>query len=109
MAQVSSGAATISPSYIDISTFAWLAAAARLPALSGVQYGRLVEAARAEIETSIERPWHTRWLRAFLLPRERLLPSRLDLGIHRAAGLFVPGQRAAMAGANARLFATQTS
>ncbi len=40
---------------------------------SGVQYGRLVEAARAEIETSTVRPWHKRMLRDFVF--RKLLPS----------------------------------
>jgi glycolate oxidase iron-sulfur subunit len=44
-----------------------------------VRYGRLVESARAQIETNIQRPWHTRWLRAFFF--KKLLPSRLNLGI----------------------------
>ena len=41
---------------------------------SGVQYGRLVEAARAEIEQRVRRPSGERWLRSFVF--ERLLPSR---------------------------------
>jgi glycolate oxidase iron-sulfur subunit len=40
---------------------------------SGVPYGRLVEDARAEIETNTKRPWLTRQARAFLFGR--LLPS----------------------------------
>lgn len=46
---------------------------------SGVQYGRLVEAARAEIETRIERPWPVRLLRNLIF--RRLLPSRPALQI----------------------------
>ena len=40
---------------------------------SGVQYGRLVEAARADIEANTTRPWLTRKLRNFIF--RRLLPS----------------------------------
>jgi glycolate oxidase iron-sulfur subunit len=38
-----------------------------------------VEAARAEIENHLQRPWHARCLRAFFF--KRLLPSRINLGI----------------------------
>ncbi len=48
---------------------------------SGVQYGRLVEAARADIETNTVRPWHTRMLRNFVF--RKLLPSP---GLLTAAG-----------------------
>jgi glycolate oxidase iron-sulfur subunit len=40
---------------------------------SGVQFGRLVEAARAEIETATVRPWFSRTLRNFVF--RKLLPS----------------------------------
>ena len=40
---------------------------------SGVQYGRLVEAARAEIEAHITRPWITRTMRSFVF--QHLLQS----------------------------------
>ncbi|MDP9053724.1 MAG: heterodisulfide reductase-related iron-sulfur binding cluster [Acidobacteriota bacterium] len=40
---------------------------------SGVQYGRLVEAARADIEANTRRPWLTRALRNFVF--RKLLPS----------------------------------
>lgn len=41
---------------------------------SGVQYGRLVEAARAEIEAKVRRPWPVRLLRRFIFGR--VLQSR---------------------------------
>lgn len=44
---------------------------------SGVQYGRLVEAARAEIETKTHRPWRERLIR--WLAFRKLLPSRRNL------------------------------
>ena len=40
---------------------------------SGVQYGKLVEAARADIEAHTERPWLTRMVRNFVF--RKLLPS----------------------------------
>jgi glycolate oxidase iron-sulfur subunit len=40
---------------------------------SGVQYGRLVEAARADIEANTRRPWLTRMVRDFVF--RKLLPS----------------------------------
>ena len=48
---------------------------------SGVQYGRLVEAARAEIEVKVKRPWLERKVRDFVF--RRLLPSP---GLLTAAG-----------------------
>ena len=49
---------------------------------SGVQYGRLVEAARADIEANTVRPWPTRMLRDFVF--RKLLPSPARL---TAAGM----------------------
>jgi glycolate oxidase iron-sulfur subunit len=79
MAQVSSGAAVISPSYIEHIELCLACRGCETACPSGVQYGRLVEAARAEIETTIHRPWHVRLLRWFVF--QRLLPSKLNLGI----------------------------
>jgi glycolate oxidase iron-sulfur subunit len=50
---------------------------------SGVEYGRLVEAARADIEQHTRRPYATRLLRWFVF--ERLLPSRTMLTLAGAA------------------------
>jgi glycolate oxidase iron-sulfur subunit len=44
---------------------------------SGVQYGRLVEAARADIEANTTRPWLTRMVRDFVF--RKLLPSPMLL------------------------------
>lgn len=82
MAQVSSGAA-ISPSYIEHIELCLACRGCETACPSGVKYGRLVEAARAEIEASIRRPWTVRWLRYLVF--RRLLPSRLNLGIVGAA------------------------
>src|ERR1700732_2091995 len=74
MAQVSSGAAPISPSYIEHIELCLACRGCETACPSGVQYGRLVEAARAEIENKIERPWSTRFIRSLVF--EHLLPSR---------------------------------
>jgi glycolate oxidase iron-sulfur subunit len=79
MAQVSSGAAPISPSYIEHIELCLACRGCETACPSGVQYGRLVEAARAEIENQIQRPWHVRLLRWFVFGK--LLPSKLNLGI----------------------------
>jgi glycolate oxidase iron-sulfur subunit len=79
MAQVSSGAASISPSYIEHIELCLACRGCETACPSGVQYGRLVEAARAEIENQIERPWHVRLLRWFVFGK--LLPSKLNLGV----------------------------
>jgi glycolate oxidase iron-sulfur subunit len=83
MAQVSSGAAAISPSYIEHIELCLACRGCETACPSGVKYGRLVEAARAEIEANIRRPWPARWLRSLVF--RRLLPSRLNLGIVGAA------------------------
>ncbi|MBZ5611001.1 MAG: 4Fe-4S dicluster domain-containing protein [Acidobacteriia bacterium] len=79
MAQVSSGAAAISPSYIQHIDLCLACRGCETACPSGVRYGRLVEAARAEIENHIQRPRHIRWLRSFFF--RKLLPSRVNLGI----------------------------
>jgi glycolate oxidase iron-sulfur subunit len=82
MAQVSTGAAAISDSYIEHIDLCLACRGCETACPSGVQYGRLVEAARAEIESSIKRPWRVRMLRDIVF--RRLLPSRTAL---RLAGI----------------------
>jgi glycolate oxidase iron-sulfur subunit len=79
MAQVASGAAPISPSYIEHIELCLACRGCETACPSGVQYGRLVEAARAEIENQIQRPWHVRLLRWFVFGK--LLPSKFNLGV----------------------------
>lgn len=84
MAQVSTGAAEITPSYIEHIDLCLACRGCETACPSGVKYGRLVEAARAQIETSIQRPWRARLIRWMLF--DKLLPSRLALG---TAGAFL--------------------
>ena len=81
MVQVSEGKASINPSYIEHIDLCLACRACETACPSGVQYGRLVEAARAHIEQNIERPWHIRLLRGVIF--NSVLPSRLAL---KAAG-----------------------
>jgi len=91
MVQVSGGAA-ISPSYVEHIDLCLACRGCETACPSGVQYGRLVEAARAEIENKIRRPLRERILRWIVF--RRLLPSRLSLGmagallfLYQASGL----------------------
>jgi glycolate oxidase iron-sulfur subunit len=77
MAQVSSGAAEIGDSYLEHIDLCLACRGCETACPSGVPYGRLVEAARAEIESKIKRPWRVRMLRSIVF--RRLLPSRTAL------------------------------
>src|ERR1700685_524706 len=79
MAQVASGAVEIGPSYIEHIDLCLACRGCETACPSGVQYGRLVEAARAEIETKIRRPWKERLIRHIVF--RKLLPSRLNLSL----------------------------
>jgi glycolate oxidase iron-sulfur subunit len=78
MVQVSGGA-PISPSYLEHIDLCLACRGCETACPSGVQYGRLVEAARAEIESKIKRPWRERLLRWLVF--RKLLPSRWNLEI----------------------------
>jgi glycolate oxidase iron-sulfur subunit len=85
MVQVASGAAEINPSYIEHLDLCLACRGCETACPSGVQYGRLIEAARAQIENTVRRPWHVRLLRNFVF--NELLPSRTALQI-AGAGLW---------------------
>jgi glycolate oxidase iron-sulfur subunit len=102
MVQVSGGA-PISESYREHIDLCLACRGCETACPSGVQYGRLVEAARAEIENRIQRPWRQRLPRWFVF--HKLLPSRLNLeiagallyfyqasGLQKLAGMFLPAR-----------------
>jgi glycolate oxidase iron-sulfur subunit len=66
MVQVASGAMEIGPSYLEHIELCLACRGCETACPSGVQYGRLVEAARADIEERVKRPWRTRLLRRFV-------------------------------------------
>src|SRR5580698_2014199 len=78
MVQVANGA-PITPSYTEHIDLCLACRGCETACPSGVQYGRLVEAARSEIESKIQRPWRERALRWLVF--RKLLPSRLNLEI----------------------------
>jgi glycolate oxidase iron-sulfur subunit len=77
MVQVSTGASPITESYVEHIELCLACRGCETACPSGVPYGRLVEAARAEIETTIDRPWTARLARALVF--RHLLPSRTNL------------------------------
>ncbi|HYP13405.1 MAG TPA: heterodisulfide reductase-related iron-sulfur binding cluster [Bryobacteraceae bacterium] len=88
MVQIATGQATINPSYIEHIDLCLACRGCESACPSGVPYGRMVEAARSEIESRIERPRHVRLLRKAVF--EHLLPSKLAL---QAAGSFLYAYR----------------
>jgi glycolate oxidase iron-sulfur subunit len=74
MVQVATGQAEINPSYTEHLDLCLACRACETACPSGVPYGRLIEAARAELESRVERPWLERVIREFAFGW--LLPSR---------------------------------
>ncbi len=73
MVKVAEAAMPITNAYVEHIGLCLACRACESACPSGVQYGRLVEAARAQIEAHVERPWHVRLARGLLL--NRLVPS----------------------------------
>ena len=73
MVQVANGA-PVSKSYVEHIGLCLACRGCETACPSGVQYGRLVEAARTEIERSVRRAWPVRRLRRFIFGR--VLQSR---------------------------------
>jgi glycolate oxidase iron-sulfur subunit len=74
MVQVATGQVEINSSYTEHLDLCLACRACETACPSGVPYGRLIEAARAELESRVERPWLDRVVREFAFGR--LLPSR---------------------------------
>lgn len=79
MVQVATGKAQINPAYIEHIDLCLACRGCETACPSGVEYGRLVEAARADIEAHIKRPWHVRLIRKAVF--EYLLPSKTNLKV----------------------------
>lgn len=79
MVQVASGAAPITPAYIEHIDLCLACRGCETACPSGVQYGKLVEAARAEIETQRERGAFERFARGLVFGR--MLPSPASIRI----------------------------
>lgn len=86
MVQVVTGKAEINPSYVEHLDLCLACRGCETACPSGVQYGRLIEAARAHIEANVERPWHVRFLRNLVF--NGILPSRTALKF-AGTGLYV--------------------
>jgi glycolate oxidase iron-sulfur subunit len=91
MAQVKEGA-PITPSYIEHIELCLACRGCETACPSGVPYGRLVEAARAEIESREPHPWWKRTLRRFVFGHLLQSPRTLSalgaaLYLYEASGL----------------------
>ncbi len=92
MVQVTTGKADITESYQEHIELCLACRACETACPSGVQYGRLVEAARAHIEQNIERPWHVNMLRQFVFGHLLQTPFLLKIAgyglyFYQASGL----------------------
>ncbi len=79
MVQVSEGRATITASYLEHIGLCLACRACETACPSGVQYGRLIEAARAQIAATARPPLPARLLRGFVF--DHVLPSPVALRI----------------------------
>ena len=86
MAQVAEGKAEIGETYIEHMELCLACRGCESACQSGVQYGRLIEAARAHIEQNITRPWHVNMARDFVFGTLLSSPWMLSAA---GAGLFL--------------------
>ena len=77
MVQIATGETTINDSYREHIGLCLACRGCETACPSGVEYGKLVEAARAEIEALTPRPWRERLLRSLVF--DHLLPKRGNL------------------------------
>lgn len=92
MIQVASGALPLGASYVEHLALCLACRACETACPSGVRYGRLIEAARAEIEQRVPRPWWVRLLRKFVFEHLLVSPATLRfagglLYLYQASGL----------------------
>src|SRR3954447_5797587 len=92
MVQVATGEAKINPSYIEHLDLCLACRGCETACPSGVQYGRLIEAARAEIENHTTRPWLDRTIRSFVFKHLLQSPALMTLAgsmiyLYQASGL----------------------
>src|SRR5260370_42541833 len=91
MNKVAAGA-PIGPSYIEHIELCLACRACETACPSGVQYGKLIEAARSEIEAGIKRPLATRLLRRFVFGHLLQSPRTLKIAgamlyLYEASGM----------------------
>ena len=91
MVQVAGGA-PVTPSYVEHIELCLACRGCETACPSGVQYGKLVEAARAEIENRVPRPFMTRLLRRFVFGRLLQSPTWMTVTgavvyLYQASGL----------------------
>jgi glycolate oxidase iron-sulfur subunit len=92
MVQVATKAMPITDSYVEHIDLCLACRACETACPSGVHYGRLVEAARTEIEVRRPRSWFSRLFRGFifrhlLVSRELLAVAGAGLWLYQASGL----------------------
>ncbi|MBM3786904.1 MAG: 4Fe-4S dicluster domain-containing protein [Acidobacteria bacterium] len=92
MVQVVEGRAAMTEDYLEHMDLCLACRGCESACPSGVQYGRLIEAARAHIEQNVKRPWHIEAFRDFVfgtLLQSRFLLSLAGRGLHlfQASGL----------------------
>lgn len=92
MVQVAAGAMPVGPSYIEHLELCLACRACETACPSGVQYGRLIEAARAGIEEARRRPLGERLLRRFVFGKLLVSPRLMALAgnllyLYQATGL----------------------
>lgn len=92
MVQVASGAAPIGPSYVEHLDLCLACRACETACPSGVQYGRLIEAARTQIEAGRRRSFSARLVRRFVFDHLLKSPRTMRLAgnflyLYQATGL----------------------